>query len=86
MKQTSAESIYNEIVLLSDNERDKLYNRLKKNFYQKTEVVAYTTNGEALTSEQYRKRVSIGIEQCMKGESTGLEDLSKELGYNYADL
>ena len=86
MKQLSAESLYSEIVLLSDMERDKLYNRMKKNFYQNNEVVAFTTNGKAITREQYRKRVNTGIEQCKRNESISLEDLSKELGYNYADL
>ena len=86
MEQISAESIYSEIVLLSDTERDKLYNRIRKNYYHNIEIVAYTADGEALTSEQYKKRVTVGIEQCIKGESISLEDLSKELGYNYADL
>ena len=86
MKHVSAENIYNQIILLSDNERDKLYNRMKKEFYQSIEIVAYATDGESLTREQYKKRVHAGIEQCMRGESISLEDLSKELGYNYADL
>ena len=86
MEQINAESIYSKIVLLSDTERDKLYNRMKRNFYQHNEVVACTTNGEALTREQYRKRVNTGIEQCKRNESISLEDLSKESGYNYADL
>ena len=86
MAHLSIENIYQEIVLLSDTERDKLYDRIKKNFYQNNEIVAYTTDGKALTREQYRKRVNAGIEQCMRGESISLEDLSKELGHNYADL
>jgi len=59
---------------------------MKNEFYQNAEIVAYTSDGEALTLEKYRKRVQTGIEQCMRGESISLEDLSKELGYNYADL
>ena len=86
MKPASWENIYSEIVLLSDTERNNLYNRMRNDFYQNSEIVAYTTNNEALTIEQYRKRVNAGIEQCMKGESIGLEKLSNELGYNYADL
>jgi hypothetical protein len=82
----NTESIYKEIVRLSDAERDKLYSRIRRNFYQNSEIIAYTTNGEALTIEQYRRRVNAGVEQCMKGESIGLEELSRELGYNYADL
>jgi hypothetical protein len=59
---------------------------MSSEFRQNTDIVAYTTNGEALTLEKYRKRVREGFEQCMKGESVSIEDLSEELGYNYADL
>jgi hypothetical protein len=86
MKSMSAESIYSKIMLLSDIERDKLYNRMRENFYQNVEIVAYTTTGAPLTRQQYRDKVNAGIEQCMTGKSISLEDLSKELGYNYADL
>jgi len=86
MKLASIDNIYNEIILLSDSDRDKLYDRIKRNFYQNIEIVAYTTDGKSLTHEQYRNRVRAGIEQCMKGESISLENLSEELGYNYADL
>jgi len=86
MKQASWENVYSDVMLLSDADRYKLYNQMKRKFYQEGEIVAYTTNGEALTIEQYRKRVNAGIEQCLKGESIDLEDLTKELGYNYAEL
>ena len=86
MKQASWENIYSDVMLLSDADRYKLYNQMKQRFYQEGEIVAYTTNGEALTVEQYRKRINAGIEQCIKGESIDLEDLTKELGYNYAEL
>ena len=82
----NVESIYNEIVLLSDIDRDSLFSRMKREFYQSSDIVSYTTEGKALTREQYQKRVNIGIKQCMRGESISLEELSKELGYNYADL
>ena len=86
MARLNVESIYNEIVLLSNTDRDNLFNRMKKEFYQGNEIMAYATDGKALTREQYQKRVNAGIEQCMRGESIVLEELSKELGYNYADL
>ena len=82
----NVESIYNEIVLLSNADRDNLFNRMKMEFYRNSEIVAYTTDGKALTHELYKKRVNASIEQCMRGESIGLEELSKELGYNYANL
>ncbi|MDR0566880.1 MAG: hypothetical protein LBG47_07595 [Prevotellaceae bacterium] len=50
------------------------------------EIVAYTSDRKALSLEEYKKRVAVGIEQCMKGESISLEALSKKLGYDYADL
>ena len=86
MARLNIESIYNEIVLLSNTDRDNLFNRMKREFYQSSDIIAYSTDGKALTQEQYQEKVRIGIEQCMRGESTDLEDLSKELGYNYADL
>ena len=86
MERLSIDNIYSEILLLSDTERDNLFDRIQKEFYQSSEIVAYTTDGKALTREQYQKRVNAGIEQCMRGESISLEELSKELGYKYADL
>jgi len=86
MANLNVENIYNGIVLLSNVDRDNLFNRMKKEFYQSSDIVAYTIDNKALTMEQYQKRVNAGIEQCMRGESTDLEELSKELGYNYANL
>ena len=86
MARLNVESIYNEIVLLSNTDRDNLFNRMKREFYQSSDIVAYATDSKALTQEQYQKRVNVGIEQCMRGESVSLEELSKELGYDYADL
>jgi len=86
METITSENIYRNIVLLPDIERDKLYNRMKKDFYQNSEIIAYSANGKPLTVEQYKKRVNKGVEQCIKGESIELTDLTKELGYNYADL
>ena len=86
MKQASLENVYSDVMLLSDADRYKLYNRMRQRFYHEGEIAAYTTNGEALTVEQYRKRINAGIEQCINGKSIDLEDLTKELGYNYAEL
>jgi hypothetical protein len=78
--------VIRKFVLLPDRDSDKLYDRIKREFYPNNEVVAYTTNGDALTGEQYRKRVLAGIEQCEKGESISLEKLCTELGYDYAEI
>ena len=86
MKQARLDNLYNEIILLSDSERYNLYNRMRKEFFQDNEIVAYTSDGKALTGEQYKQRINAGIKECMRGKSITLEDFSKELGYNYADL
>jgi len=86
MKHASIDTIYNDIMLLSDAERYKLYNKMKKEYYNNSEIVALTIDGKTLTLEQYRKQVHAGIEQCKRGESISLEDLSIDLGYNYEDL
>ncbi|GHV65025.1 hypothetical protein FACS1894199_04680 [Bacteroidia bacterium] len=84
--QQIVDNIYSEIVHLSDTERDMLYKRMQQEYYINREIVAYSSSGEALTRDQYRQRINIGIEQCDKGQSTSLEDLCTELGYNYGDL
>jgi hypothetical protein len=86
MAQVNVESIYNEIVFLSDIDRDNLFNRMKNECYQSSNFITYTADNKTLTQKQYQQRVNVGIEQCMRGESIDLEKLSKELGYNYADL
>ena len=86
MKQASLDNIYGEILLLSDTERDRLYNRMKSDFYKNNEIVAYSANNIPLTMAQYKQRVKAGIEQCINGQSVDLEVLTNELGYNYADL
>ena len=86
MEHLNVEHIYGEIMLLSDSDRSKLYHRIKSELYQSNKSTVYTTSGEPLTHEQYKQRVDAGIEQCREGKSSSLEDLSKELGYRYADL
>ncbi|MDR2205386.1 MAG: hypothetical protein LBE36_04445 [Flavobacteriaceae bacterium] len=86
MEHTSLNEIYSEIQHLSNSDRQTLYNRMKNEFYGNTEIVAYTTDGEPLSLDEYRKRVEIGIEQCVKNEGISLENLSKELGYIYESL
>jgi len=82
MAHLNVESIFNEIIHLSNTDRDNLFNRMKREFYQSNDIIDYTTDNKALTQEQYQNRVNAGIEQCMRGESIGLEELSKKLGYD----
>ena len=86
MKQANIDHLYGEILLLSETERDRLYNRMKSDFYKNNEIVAYSADNQSLTVEQYKNRVKAGIAQCISGKGVDLEILTKELGYNYADL
>jgi len=52
----------------------------------KENVVAYTASGIPLSESQYQKRIAEGIEQCKNGKSTTLEQLCRELGYNYEEI
>jgi len=79
MKHVSLENIYNEIMLLPDVDRKKLYDRMKKEFYLDKEVVAYTTSGKPLTKSEYMEQINIGIRQIDNGEVIADEELQKEI-------
>ena len=80
MEHTSnIDSIYNEIEHLSVKDRDKLYNRIKRNFYQEKEIVAYTTDGKPLTEQQYIEHIEIGRAEAEGGELITSEELRKEV-------
>ena len=88
MNTKTIDYIFDEITLLPESDRDRLFLRMKDVYYSYSDnkTVAYTTSGRPLTKEQYRKRVEKGILQCKEGKYTELEQLSEKLGYNYADL
>ena len=79
MKNISAEGIYKEIILLSDHERDKLYHRMKRDFYPNGEIVAYSTTGKPLTKSEYIEQINIGIRQIENGEFITDEELQREI-------
>jgi len=79
MKHASLENIYNEIALLSDSDRYKLYNRMKKEFYQDREIVAYTTAGEPLSRKQYVEKIERAIAEADRNELITDEELEKEI-------
>ena len=54
--------------------------------FSEKKTVAYTTAGQPLTKSQYQQLVNEGICQCKEGKFTSLEQLSEDLGYNYAKL
>ena len=79
MNHASLDNIYNEIMLLSDSDRYKLYNRMKKEFYQDSEIVAYTTAGKPLTKSEYIEQINIGLKQIENGEIITDDELQKEI-------
>lgn len=79
MERLNVESIYKEIVLLSDTDRDRLYNRIKNEFYKDKKIVAYKTTGEPLTRSQYIERINIGLQQIENGEVLTMDELQKEI-------
>ncbi len=79
MKHSSLDNIYNEIMLLSDSDRNKLYDRMKKEFYQDSEIVAYTTSGKPLTKSEYIEQINTGLRQIENGEMITDDELQKEI-------
>ncbi len=82
----SIDHIFDEITLLTNEERDNLYRRIRTVYYSDETIVAHTGSGEPLTKEQYIKRVEEGIAQCKQGKCSTLESLCSQLGYTYDDL
>jgi hypothetical protein len=79
MKHVSLDNLYNEIMLLSDIDRKKLYDRMKKEFYQDNEIVSYTTAGKPLTKSEYIKQLNIGLMQIENGEMITDAELQSEI-------
>ena len=79
MKHTSIENIYNEIMLLSDYDRYKLYNRIKKEFNQDREIVAYTTAGEPLSQKQYVEKIEKAIAEADRNKLITDDELDNEI-------
>ncbi|MDR0863756.1 MAG: hypothetical protein LBO74_02335 [Candidatus Symbiothrix sp.] len=79
MQHLSIDGILNEIMLLSDNERQHLYARMQKEFSQGKEIVAYTTLGKPLTRAQYIEKIDRAIAQADRGELLTDDELQKEI-------
>ena len=79
MKQACLENIYNEIMLLSDSDRHRLYSRMKEELYQGREIVAYTTAGEPLSKRQYVEKIEKAIAEADRNELITDEELEKEI-------
>jgi len=79
MKHTNLDNVYNELMLLSDTDRKKLYERMKKELYQDSDIVAYTTAGKPLTHSEYIEQINFGLRQIENGEMITDEELQKEI-------
>jgi len=79
MKQMSLENIYSEIMLLSDTDRYMLYNTMRTELCQNSEIIAYTTNGKPLTKNEYIEQINIGLNQIESGETITDDELRKEI-------
>ena len=79
MRHVSLENIYNDIMLLSNSDRDKLYNRMKEEFYHNSEIIAYTTDGKPLNTREYIEQINIGLKQIETGEVITDDELEAEI-------
>jgi len=79
MRQASWESVYSDVVLLSEADRYKLYNQMRQRFYQEEKIVAYTTLHKPLTKSEYIEQINKGLRQIENGEMIADDDLRKEI-------
>jgi len=79
MRQRTAESIFSEILLLSDLEREKLLNRIKRGFNTNNEIVALTVTGKPMSKNDYLEQIKIGLRQVENGEMISDDELKKEI-------
>jgi hypothetical protein len=79
MEHLNVESIYNQIVLLSDTDKEKLYQRIHKELRNSQKVVAYTTAGQSLTEKQYVEKIEQAIRQADMDELITDKELQKEI-------
>jgi len=79
MKQASLDNIYNEIMLLSDNDKNKLYKRMKQELHHDKDIIAYTTTGMPLTQKQYIEKIEKSITEADRNELTADNELEKEI-------
>jgi len=79
MKLRSADSIYSEILLLSDSEREILIKRINKNYYDDKGIMAFTSSGKPMTKNDYSEQILIGLKQIENGEMLTDDELQKEM-------
>ncbi|MDR3262666.1 MAG: hypothetical protein LBT78_12670 [Tannerella sp.] len=79
MEQANIESLYQEIMLLSEIDKSKLYLRMQKALYNNQKTIAYTTTGKPLNAKQYIEKIGNAIAQANRGELITDEELQKEM-------
>ncbi|MCL2739415.1 MAG: hypothetical protein FWE30_08230 [Bacteroidales bacterium] len=79
MKHTSIDTIYSQILLLSETDKERLYQRMQNELRAGQDVVAYSTVGKPLTQKQYIQKVTKAIEQANRGELITDEALQNEI-------
>ena len=79
MESFTVDSIYNEIMLLSNADKQILYARMKKVFQKKDEIVAFSTYGKPLTQKQYVEKIEKAIAEANRDELITDDELQKEI-------
>jgi predicted transcriptional regulator len=79
MQHENIDNIYNQIMLLSDTDKKRLYQRMQNELHGNQTIVAYTTAGQPLTEKQYVTKIEKAIEQADRGELITDEELQKEI-------
>ena len=79
MPHVNIDNIYSQILLLSDTDKERLYQRMQKELRENSNIVAYTTAGQPLTEKQYIAKIEKAIEQAERGELITDEELQKEI-------
>jgi predicted transcriptional regulator len=79
MPHVNIDNIYSQIQLLSDTDKERLYQRMQKELRENSNIVAYTTAGQPLTEKQYIAKIEKAIEQAKRGELITDEELQKEI-------
>ena len=79
MQHENIDSIYNQIMLLSDTDKNRLYQRMQSELLVRQNIVAYTTTGQPLTENQYIAKIEKAIKQADRGELITDDELEKEV-------
>ena len=79
MALTTVYRIYDEIMLLSVSNKDILYDRIRKDLYHESQIVAYSTAGKPLTKNEYIEQIRIGLKQIANREVITDDELQREI-------